>query len=65
MVVALRRRAARLGRGLVVLGSLAGFIGFYTLLLIAEMYLMVRYARRGPSVLETGRYHFELQPREA
>ncbi|WP_417606201.1 cytochrome ubiquinol oxidase subunit I [Oceanimonas baumannii] len=48
-----------------VLGSLAGFIAFYTLLLIAEMYLMVRYARRGPSVLETGRYHFELQPREA
>ncbi|WP_406663677.1 cytochrome ubiquinol oxidase subunit I [Gallaecimonas sp. GXIMD1310] len=48
-----------------LMGSLAGFIFFYTLLLIAEMYLMIRYARRGPSVLETGRYHFETQPQEA
>ncbi|MAQ99587.1 MAG: cytochrome d terminal oxidase subunit 1 [Oceanospirillaceae bacterium] len=39
--------------------SLAGFIGFYTLLLIAEMYLMIRFARLGPSSLHTGRYHFE------
>jgi cytochrome d ubiquinol oxidase subunit I len=29
-------------------GSLAGFLGFYTLLLIAEMFLMFKYARRGP-----------------
>ena len=41
--------------------SLAGFIGFYTLLLIAEMYLMFRFARLGPSSLHTGRYHFEQE----
>lgn len=39
--------------------SLAGFIGFYTLLLIVELYLMFKYARLGPSSLHTGRYHFE------
>ncbi|WP_136416289.1 cytochrome ubiquinol oxidase subunit I [Herbaspirillum sp. ST 5-3] len=37
-------------------GSLAGFVGFYTLLLIAEMFLMVRFARQGPGSLGTGRY---------
>ena len=37
-------------------GSLAGFIGFYTLLLIVEMYLMVKFARLGPGSLGTGRY---------
>ncbi|HJV88396.1 MAG TPA: cytochrome ubiquinol oxidase subunit I [Noviherbaspirillum sp.] len=37
-------------------GSLAGFVGFYTLLLIAEVYLMVRFARQGPGSLGTGRY---------
>ena len=35
-----------------VLGSIAGFVGFYTLLLIAEMYLMFKYARLGPTVLQ-------------
>jgi cytochrome d ubiquinol oxidase subunit I len=40
-------------------GSLAGFIGFYTLLLIAELHLMLRFARQGPSSLGTGRYHDE------
>ncbi len=39
--------------------SLAGFIGFYTLLLVIEMYLMFKYARLGPSSLHTGRYYFE------
>ena len=33
-------------------GSLAGFLGFYTLLLIAELYLMFKYARLGPSALQ-------------
>lgn len=33
-------------------GSIAGFIGFYTLLLIVEMYLMFKYARLGPAVLQ-------------
>jgi cytochrome d ubiquinol oxidase subunit I len=37
-------------------GSLAGFIGFYTLLLVAEIYLMQRFARQGPASLGTGRY---------
>jgi cytochrome d ubiquinol oxidase subunit I len=40
-------------------GSLAGFIGFYTLLLVVEMYLMVKFARKGPASLGTGRYHGE------
>jgi cytochrome d ubiquinol oxidase subunit I len=35
-----------------VIGSIAGFIIFYTLLLIAELYLMFKYARLGPTVLE-------------
>lgn len=40
-------------------GSLAGFFGFYTVLLIVEMYLMVRFARIGPGSLGTGRYDRE------
>jgi cytochrome d ubiquinol oxidase subunit I len=39
--------------------SLAGFLGFYTLLLIVEMGLMFKYARLGPASLHTGRYHGE------
>jgi len=43
--------------------SLFGFIGFYTLLLMIEMFLMFKYARLGPSSLHTGKYHFEtVQP---
>ncbi|WP_455207739.1 cytochrome ubiquinol oxidase subunit I [Kaarinaea lacus] len=42
-----------------LLFSLSGFIGFYTLLLIAELYLMFKYARLGPSSLHTGRYDLE------
>jgi len=45
--------------------SLAGFIGFYTLLLIVEMYLMFKYARLGPSSLHTGRYFFEKKQSDA
>ena len=37
-------------------GSLAGFVGFYTLLLIVEIYLMQKFARQGPGSLGTGRY---------
>ena len=40
--------------------SLAGFILFYTFLLVVEMVLMVKYAKRGPSSLHTGKYHWEL-----
>lgn len=36
--------------------SLAGFVGFYTLLLLAELYLMFKYARLGPQSLHTGQY---------
>jgi cytochrome d ubiquinol oxidase subunit I len=39
--------------------SLSGFIGFYTLLLVVELFLMFRFARMGPSSLHTGRYHLE------
>ena len=37
-------------------GSLAGFVIFYTVLLIVEMYLMVKFSRQGPGSLGTGRY---------
>ena len=37
------------------------FVGFYTLLAIIEMYLMTKFARKGPSSLHTGRYHDEQQ----
>jgi cytochrome d ubiquinol oxidase subunit I len=39
--------------------SIAGFVGFYTLLLVVELYLMFRFARLGPSSLHTGRYALE------
>ena len=42
--------------------SLAGFVAFYTALLIVELYLMVKYAKLGPSSLGTGRYHEEVKP---
>ena len=45
--------------------SLSGFILFYTLLLIAEMYLMFKYARLGPSSLHTGRYDLETKGGDA
>ena len=41
--------------------SLAGFIAFYTALFVAEMYLMFKYARLGPSSLGTGKYYSERQ----
>jgi len=40
-------------------GSLAGFVGFYTVLLIVEMYLMTKFAKQGPGSLGTGRYAHE------
>jgi cytochrome bd ubiquinol oxidase subunit I len=42
-----------------VLFSLAGFVAFYTALLVIEMGLMFKYARLGPSSLHTGEYHWE------
>lgn len=41
--------------------SLGGFIVFYTGLLIVEMYLMIKFARLGPSALHTGRYFWEQE----
>ena len=41
-------------------GSLAGFIVFYTVLLIVEMFLMVKFARQGPGSLGTGRYQQDV-----
>jgi cytochrome d ubiquinol oxidase subunit I len=38
-------------------GSLTGFVVFYTGLLVIELYLMFKFARKGPGSLGTGRYH--------
>lgn len=42
-----------------VWGSILALAAFYTVLLIIEMYLMIKFARLGPSSLHTGKYHFE------
>lgn len=42
-----------------IYGSLAGFVGFYTILLVVEMYLMVKYIRLGAGSLGTGKYFGE------
>ncbi|NYA43537.1 cytochrome ubiquinol oxidase subunit I [Serratia fonticola] len=47
-----------------ILFSMGLICGLYTLFLVAEMYLMFKFARLGPSSLKTGRYHFE-QPTAA
>ncbi len=39
--------------------SLLGICAFYTVLLVVEMFLMFKFARKGPSSLKTGKYHFE------
>ena len=44
-----------------LIGSIFGFVLLYTGLLVAEVYLMVKFTRLGPSSLHTGRYHFEQQ----
>jgi cytochrome d ubiquinol oxidase subunit I len=44
--------------------SLAGFILFYTFLLVVEMILMVKYARLGPSSLHTGQYYWETKGKD-
>jgi cytochrome d ubiquinol oxidase subunit I len=42
-----------------IYGSLAGFVAFYTVLLVVEIYLMRKYALQGPSSLGTGKYFGE------
>ncbi|GAA0409468.1 cytochrome ubiquinol oxidase subunit I [Cocleimonas flava] len=44
-----------------VLYSLIGFVVFYTILLVIEVYLMQKFARLGPSSLHTGRYYHEKE----
>lgn len=47
-----------------VLFTLILICGLYTLFLVAEMFLMFKYARLGPSSLGTGKYHYEnTQPK--
>jgi cytochrome d ubiquinol oxidase subunit I len=41
--------------------GIAGFLVFYTTLLVIELYLMFKYVRLGPSSLHTGKYHFETK----
>ncbi|SDG48225.1 cytochrome d ubiquinol oxidase subunit I [Pseudomonas benzenivorans] len=48
-----------------VWGSLIALLAFYSLLLVIEMYLMIKFARLGPSSLHTGRYHFERKSGQA
>jgi cytochrome d ubiquinol oxidase subunit I len=40
--------------------SLIGFVGFYSVLLVIEVFLMVKFARKGPASLGTGKYHGEV-----
>lgn len=40
--------------------SLVLIIGLYSVFLFVELFLMFKYARKGPSSLGTGKYHFEL-----
>ncbi len=42
-----------------ILTSLVAFVLFYSTLYAIELFLMFKFARRGPSSLYTGRYHFE------
>ncbi len=42
-----------------LIGSIAAMALLYTVFMIAAAYLMVKFVRRGPSSLHTGRYHFE------
>lgn len=44
-----------------VLFSMIGICAFYTVLLIIEMYLMFKFARKGPSSLKTGKYFYEAE----
>lgn len=44
--------------------SLIGIILFYTVLLVIEMYLMIRFSKQGPSSLHTGNYDLEKQSLE-
>ena len=40
--------------------SLASYISLYTIFLVIEMFLMLKFIKQGPSSLHKGRYHFEI-----
>ncbi len=40
--------------------SLLGYFIAYTIFLVIELFLMMKFIKRGPSSLHTGRYHFEV-----
>ncbi len=42
-----------------IITSLLAILALYSVFLVVEVYLMVKFARKGPSSLKTGRYHFE------
>jgi len=44
-----------------VIGSMVAMTVLYTVFLIVEVYLMLKFVRLGPSSLHTGRYHFEQE----
>jgi len=44
-----------------IIGTLVAVTVLYTVFLIAEVYLMKKYVRLGPSSLHTGRYYFEQE----
>ncbi|QLK87451.1 cytochrome ubiquinol oxidase subunit I [Arsenophonus endosymbiont of Aphis craccivora] len=44
-----------------LLFSMGLICGLYTLFLVIELFLMFKFARKGPSSLKTGRYHYEQQ----
>ncbi len=44
--------------------SLSGYFIIYTVLLVIEMFLMLKFIKLGPSSLHTGRYHFEVAEQE-
>lgn len=48
-----------------VMTSLISIIAFYTLLFIAEMYLMIHFAKKGPASLGTGKYFGETPLKNA
>lgn len=42
-----------------IIFSMVAICSLYTVFIVAELYLMFKFARLGPSSLKTGRYHFE------
>ena len=48
-----------------VLFTMIAFIVVYAILFVIEMWLMIKFAKIGPSSLHTGRYHFEQETQPA